>query len=356
MNVSKFLNIAVTEKVADLSITGDIGYNEWADTFEDYKKNTSENIKNELEAIRNLKAETINVTLESLGGDLSHALSIYSLLKNSGATINTYYRGANASSSTIIGSAASSVENIFMDSTGLYLIHKPMTGSAGNSNDLQKTINDLDKWQNALEQSYLALGVTQDTLDELMAKNNGHGEWLSFSEAKEYGFVGQEWITEKVSNYTKATFENKNILIPNNLINQSPKKIIMNDEVKKSLFVDFKNWFKNETEEQAKAESDEKFLNDLKEENEALKTELENLTKDVEETTEEIVNEPVVETEVVAEEVVAEPEVSVDELIANKVSEALKGFIEPTKTKESNPTNKKVSVWEQHLQNFQNFK
>jgi len=54
-----------------------------------------------------------------------------------------------------------------------------------------------------------------------MSRNSGNGEWLTFAEAKEFGFVGNEWKTDKVSNYQKSTFENKKILIPNIFNNQN---------------------------------------------------------------------------------------------------------------------------------------
>ena len=345
MKVTPFLNVAVEDKVANISIIGDIGYNFWADTYEDYKKNTSENMASELQSIQSLEVDTINVTLESLGGDVSHALAIYSMLKNSGSTINTFYRGANASASTIIGSAASSVDNIHMDNTGLFLVHKVMSYSEGNANDMQDSINDLNKWQTALEQAYVNLGVTQEVLNDLMERNGGHGEWLTFNEAKEYGFVGQSWETQKVMNYSKSTFENKGILTPNKFNNQKVK--IMEDQDKKSLFTEFKNWFKNESEAEAKAIADAKFLEDLKSENEALKTQLEEATK-----VEEVIEEETIEE--VAEEVAVE--VSQAELIENAVKAAIKNIVEPTKTKDTKVTNtENLPVWKQHLTNHQNF-
>jgi ATP-dependent protease ClpP protease subunit len=224
MKVTPFLNIKKTDNVADIEIFGDIGYNVWADTYEEYKANTSEQKAEEIKALQNLGVDVINVTLESLGGDVSHALAIYSLLKNSGATINTYYRGVNASASTIIGSAATSVKNIYMDNTGLFLVHKVMSYVEGNENDMQDMINDLEKWQGAINQVYLNLGVEKEVIAELMERNGGHGEYLNFKEAKKYGFVGKEWETKKVANYSRDTFVEKELLVPN-FINQKEEKM-----------------------------------------------------------------------------------------------------------------------------------
>lgn len=351
MNVTPFLNVSKKDKVANIDIVGDIGYNFWADTYEEYKTNTSEQKANEIKALQELEVDVINVTMESLGGDVSHALAIYSLLKNSGATINTYYRGANASASTIIGSAASSVENIYMDNTGLFLVHKVMSWAQGNVNDMQESIDSLNKWQTALEQAYLNLGVSQDTLNDLMSRNGGHGEWLTFAEAKEYGFVGNEWETKKVVNYSKATFQNKGILIPNKLINQKPKEmdnkeVVLNDAQEKTLFAKFKAYFKNETEAEELEQAKAKELEDLKAELEEANKKIAEMETPIEENAEEVVEE-------VAEEVV-EPELTMDEIIQNKVKDAIKNIVEPTQTKGDKITNTIEPFWKQILNLHQN--
>lgn len=242
MNVSKYVNIAVKDDVSTIEISGDIGYNPFADTFEEYKANTSANIKAELNAIQNIQTKKVKVVLESLGGDLNHGLAIRSLLVNSGAEVEVYLRGANASSSTIIATATKDPSKVYMDTTGMYLIHKPMTGAFGNSNDFEQTTKDLNKWQSAVNTAYLEMGIEQSAIDDLMERNGGHGDWLDYAEAKEFGFVGNKWETKKISNYTKELFINKNLLIPKNLKMEENK----NAEVEQSLLQ--KIWNKLSTE------------------------------------------------------------------------------------------------------------
>ena len=62
MQVTKYLNVVKNNDVADIEIVGEIGYNFWADTYEDYKKNTSENIAKELNALKELDTKVINLT------------------------------------------------------------------------------------------------------------------------------------------------------------------------------------------------------------------------------------------------------------------------------------------------------
>jgi len=346
MKVTSIFNVKQVDDVADISITGDIGYNVWADTFEDYKKNTSEGMAEELQAIKDLNVKTINLTMESLGGDVMHALAIYNLLRQSDAKLNVFLRGVNASSSTIIASAAK-VENIYMDNTGLYLIHKAMTDVSGNANDFKDALTNLEKFQTTLEQVFVNLGVEQTVISDLMEKNGGHGEWLTFTEAKEYGFVGNEWTSDNVTNYTKQQFTNRKILVPNNLINNNLKPIKkMEENEKKGLFEEFKALFKNEAEELQVKNDAEQELADLKAENESLKAEIEKLKAELDGGKEE---EPKEEEEPKAEnvvnDVIAEP--TMEEIINAKVAEQIKNLAKPSTEKKTNKevSNKSVPFW-----------
>ena len=364
MKITPFLNVKKKDKVANIEIFGDIGYNVWADNFDDYQKNTSEVKAKEIKALQELDVEVINLTMESLGGDVSHALAIYSLLKNSGATINTYYRGANASASTIIGSAASSVNHIFMDNTGLFLVHKVMSYAEGNENDMQDAINDLNKWQSALNQAYLNLGVEQVAIDELMERNAGHGEWLTYEEAKMYGFVGNEWETKKVTNYCKDQFVNKGILVPNQFNNQkevkmeeTPQEVVTED---KTLLQKIWNKLSNESETPS---------NDVAVENEVTPEEATDIVSEVmqileprlialEEAMAEMMpsEEEPMEEEVPMEEDVEDSKENMADVIKNEVKEAIKNLVEPTTTKKASTTNNAdTPVWQRHLNNFHNF-
>lgn len=361
MKVTPFLNIKKTDNVADIEIFGDIGYNVWADTYEEYKANTSEQKAEEIKALQNLGVDVINVTLESLGGDVSHALAIYSLLRNSGATINTYYRGVNASASTIIGSAATSVKNIYMDNTGLFLVHKVMSYVEGNENDMQDMINDLEKWQGAINQVYLNLGVEKEVIAELMERNGGHGEYLNFKEAKKYGFVGKEWETKKVANYSRDTFVNKDLLVPN-FINQKEEKMEETTPVvteEKTLLQKIWNKISNENEPTAENEVDNEVT---PEEQTAIVNEVMQILEPrlvaLEEAMAELMpkeEEEDAEEQPMEEEMVEDKKENLSEVIKNEIAEAFKNFVEPTPTKSNKTNSVNEPTWKQHLNNFQNF-
>jgi ATP-dependent protease ClpP protease subunit len=364
MKITPFLNVKKKDQVANIEIFGDIGYNAWADNFDDYQKNTSEVKAREIKALQELDVEVINLTMESLGGDVGHALAIYSLLKNSGATINTYYRGANASASTIIGSAATSVDHIYMDNTGLFLVHKVMSYAEGNENDLQKTMDQMSKWQIALGKAYLNLGVEQVVIDDLIERNGGHGEWLTFEEAKMYGFVGREWKTEKVENYSKDVFINKGILVPNNFNNQNQVKMqktkVQVSTEEKTLLK--KIWNKLSNEEHVPLE-EEVMVDPLVTPEEV--TDLDSRVVSLEESMADMMTRLAALEEAIAsmmpmEDAPAEVSPSIEEeqisnLIERKIKLAIKNLVEPTATKKVVRKNANTEVWEKHLSNFQNF-
>ncbi len=213
MLLDRITNIDIDKESITIELVGVVGF-----------EINSEDLANKINEAKSNGIKNVKVILESPGGDMGQGLAIYSILKNSGLKVESYLRGANASASTLIASSANK-ENIYMDGTGLYLIHKPMTVSQGNEQDLEQSKNSLKKWENSARKIYENLGVSNKVIEDLMNRNSGHGEWLTFEEAKEYGFVSNEWVTESVYNY-----DNEKIFTINNLI--TPKKISMEDTKK----------------------------------------------------------------------------------------------------------------------------
>lgn len=344
--MAQVFKIETIDDVANIEIYGDIGY-----IKEDEKENAIEKV-NQLKSISSLKVDVINVTLESLGGSLTHALALNTELRQNGAQVNVYLRGYNASSSTVVAASAKK-ENIYMDKFGLYLIHKPMAEYYGNENDIDKTKLTLSKWKEVIIESYVNLGVDVDVVNDLLERNGGHGEWLSFKEAKEFGFVGNEWVTDKVSNYKTEDFTNKGLLAPKNIINQNSK--IMQEQDKKGLFSEFKNWLKGEQEQ----EDAQTTIQNLKTENEQLKNDLATFKNKVDELEAAQVVEEVEEvTETTEVEEVAETtEASIEERIEAKVTEVIKNALNPDNVKkETQKNDANAPYWKRRVENFQNFK
>lgn len=243
MLLDTITNIEIQDKSITIELVGLVGF-----------EINSEDLGNKINEAKSNGIENIKIILESPGGNMAQGLAIYSILKNSGLKIESYLRGANASASTLIASSAN-VEDIHMDVTGLYLIHKPMSEAQGNENDFEQTKNSLKKWENSLRKIYQNLGVANETLDDLLSRNNGHGEWLNFEEAQSLGFVGKAWETEPVYNYN-----NQEIFKINNLL--TPKKNNMEENKvveEKTILEKIKNLVTSEKKEEVANEVEEQL-------------------------------------------------------------------------------------------------
>ena len=93
----------------------------------------------------------VNVLIDSLGGQSSTALSIYSAFKRHGG-VNVHFVGMNASAATI---ASLGAKSITMDASAMYLVHKCSIGffEWGNLNadDLQSLIDNIEKQKKDLD-------------------------------------------------------------------------------------------------------------------------------------------------------------------------------------------------------------
>ena len=195
----KFWNLVKNEeeKTAELILYGSIGSDEyWDDISDKVFKQDIENLGD---------VENITLHINSPGGSVFSAVAIANTLKNHKAKITANIDGLAASAATIITSACDTVR---MPKNALFMVHNPITFAYGNNQDMQKTLEMLNKVKNSIIETYLNKAKTdKETLSELMDNET----WMSAEEAKEYGFV-DEILDESVE---KEVIENK--LIINNM-------------------------------------------------------------------------------------------------------------------------------------------
>lgn len=167
---------------AEIDIFGIIGESWW-----DEETNTIQSVTDRLKEVKALEAESVTVNLNSLGGDVNHALAIYEALAALGDKLTVKISGYCASAATVIAMAA---KNRLMSKYGLFLVHKCWSHTSGNENELEAELEAQRTVNATLKQLYLdRAGIDEAKLDELMEANDGKGRWLSYDEALELGFV-----------------------------------------------------------------------------------------------------------------------------------------------------------------------
>lgn len=153
--------------------------------------------------------ESVQVVINSSGGDIFAASEIYDMLAESKATIKVVFA---ASAASYIACACKSE----IVPTGMLMIHNVSSYAAGDYNDMAHESGVLLKASKAVATAYrLKTGMTEDELIGLMDKET----WLTADEAVEKGFI------DKVTEYAEKPKEVKlaaslNGLIPDAIIKQ----------------------------------------------------------------------------------------------------------------------------------------
>ena len=179
--LKNFLN-KENQKEADLLLYGVIGDDGYWDSV------GSKEFAEDLKAIEDV--ETINVRINSPGGDVFAGQAIYSTLKRCKAKINVYIDGLAASIASLIAMAG---DKVIMPKNSMMMIHKPWTFSAGNANDMRTTADVLDKVEESLIVAYVEkTGLSEDEIKTLLDAET----WLTASDALAKGFCDEIEETE----------------------------------------------------------------------------------------------------------------------------------------------------------------
>lgn len=174
-NRFEVLNSANTEET-DLYMYGSISAYSWYDGISSSKVR---------EQLKNVTAKTINVHINSGGGDVFESIAISNLLKNHSSTIVVHIDGLAASGASVIAMAA---DKIVMPKNTMMMIHKAWTYAAGNAEGLRKVADRLDKIDNAVTESYTSRFVGEKSeLESLLAEET----WLTAEECKTFGFCDE---------------------------------------------------------------------------------------------------------------------------------------------------------------------
>jgi len=185
--------------VADITIYEEIGY--WGVSAKSFMT--------DMKAIKD--AKIINLYLNSPGGSVMDGTAIYNILKNHDARVVVHIDGAAFSMGSLIAMAG---DHINMAANGLMMVHNPQGGGFGESDDLRKTADVIDKMKDNMAATYAArTGIDLETIDGLMNDET----WMNAEEALDFGFIDE--ITGEVD--VAASFDlNKFDNVPSHILAQ----------------------------------------------------------------------------------------------------------------------------------------
>lgn len=201
-------------KSGDIFIYGEITKYAW----EEYGEKSAKIFQQELEELGDV--ETINLYVNSPGGSVFEGIAIHNMLKRHSARVIAHVDALAASIASVIIMAA---DEIRMPGNSMLMIHNAWTFAIGNSAELRKQADDLDRINQSSIQSYLA--KAGDKLDEDKLKEMLDAEtWLSADEALSYGLCDvveednnmaasiSEDLFAKYKNVPKQLTQNKSVI------------------------------------------------------------------------------------------------------------------------------------------------
>lgn len=173
---NKFFSLVKEKQTATLNIYGDITSWAWSDTDV-----SAANLSKQLEALGDV--EQIDVYINSYGGEVAEGLAIYNALRRHKAKVTTYCDGFACSIASVIFMAG---DERIMNESSLLMIHNAWTMAVGNSAELRKQADDLEKITQASVEAYKShSSLSEEEIKELMDNET----WILPEEALSYGFA-----------------------------------------------------------------------------------------------------------------------------------------------------------------------
>lgn len=163
-----------SEEKIQLLLYGDIGqYYSWSGI----------SLDGVVSALAGKSADTIEVFINSYGGDMFESIAIKNYLIRRPEKIITYVDGIAASGGSLIAMAG---DEIIMPKDAQLMIHNPWTIAAGNADDFRKLADEMDKANVSIQETYLThFTDSREKLGELLAAES----WLTAEEALAYGLA-----------------------------------------------------------------------------------------------------------------------------------------------------------------------
>lgn len=140
--------------------------------------------------INEITAPTVNLYINSGGGDVFEARAISAAIKRHKSTFNAYIDALAASAATGITTAC---DKVYITEGGFYMIHNAWTLSMGNAKEMRNTAKLLDQVDSSIIGDYIKQtdNSEQEIRDWMEAET-----WFSAEDAVKYGFC--DGISESI--------------------------------------------------------------------------------------------------------------------------------------------------------------
>lgn len=157
-------------------------------------------------------AKTIDLRINSPGGDAFVAFTMYNLLKSQRAEINVFIDGLAASAASVVAMAGDTIE---IAKNGMLMIHRAWTVVAGNAADFHRQAATLEKVDESIVNIYADQtgGDTAGLLEQMSAET-----WLNAADALEQGFVDRIGQQQAVAACIRADLFNYKHIPPELLV------------------------------------------------------------------------------------------------------------------------------------------
>ncbi len=168
------------QDAVEIYIYGDIGENWW----EPEKSNTAEQLIDELAG---LKGKNITVRINSYGGSVVDGIAIHNVLMRHQGVVNVEIDAVAYSAASLIAMAGNQIR---MAENALLMIHAPWNIAMGNSKEMRRVADVLDKYSDAMVSSYLREGGPDEaTIDGWL--KDGEDHYFTATEALELGLIDE---------------------------------------------------------------------------------------------------------------------------------------------------------------------
>lgn len=200
--------------------------------------------------------KAVNVYINSPGGDLFSGVAIHNMLKNHTGKTKAIVQGLCASSASIVAFGCDEIE---MPSNTYLMIHKPTSGCWGNSSEMRKMADVLDKLQEGIVASYSNKkleSISDNTLKSMIDDET----WMTGEDAARIFNIK---VTDSIKINNK--FENLNgDKIPDKVFSMfKEKKVDESEAVKETSMEDIANRVTEKIKAEVDKNKNEKLLDKI---------------------------------------------------------------------------------------------